>query len=76
MRGAREPHERREYTPRRSNAPRDPFFDQPYESGQPAQEQPAWETAAKSASPRGISANIKPKKKVAALFKTVTEPQT
>jgi superfamily II DNA/RNA helicase len=74
-REAREPRERREYAPRRSNAPRDPFFDQPYEPGQPAQEQPAWETAAKSASPRGISANIKPKKKVAALFKTVTEPQ-
>jgi len=75
-RETREPRERREYAPRRSNAPRDPFFDQPYESTLPSEAQPAWEAAAKTAAPRGISANIKPKKKVAALFKTVTEPQT
>jgi len=72
----RERRERRDYAPRRSNTPRDPFFDQPYESSLPEQAQPAWEAAAKSAAPRGISANIKPKKKVAALFKTVTEPQS
>jgi superfamily II DNA/RNA helicase len=75
-RETREPRERREYAPRRSNAPRDPIFDQPYESSLPSQAQPAWEAAAKTAAPRGFSANIKPKKKVAALFKTVTEPQT
>ena len=47
--------------------PRDPFFDQPYET--PASETaPAWEAAARPAA-RGISANIKPKRKVAALFK-------
>jgi len=76
VRETREPRERREYAPRRSNAPRDPIFDQPYESSLPSQAQPAWEAAAKTAAPRGFSANIKPKKKVAALFKTVTEPQT
>ena len=63
----REP--RREPAPRRS-APRDPFFDQPYEASLPAEAQPAWEASAKAAGPRSISANIKPKKKVAALFKT------
>jgi hypothetical protein len=73
-RETREPRERREYAPRQSNAPRDPFFDKPYESTLAAEAQPAWEAAAKSAGPRGMSANIKPKKKIAALFKTaVTE---
>jgi hypothetical protein len=73
-RETREPRERREYAPRPSSAPRDPFFDQPYASTLSAEAQPAWEAAAKSAGPRGMSANIKPKKKVAALFKTaVTE---
>ncbi len=70
-REAREPREHRE--PRREpvrSAPRDPFFDQPYESTLPAEVQPDWEAAAKAAPPRGISANIKPKRKVAALFKT------
>jgi len=48
-------------------APKDPFFDQPYEA--PAREQaPAWD-GNKPASTR-ISANIKPKRKVAALFKS------
>jgi superfamily II DNA/RNA helicase len=68
----REPRERREYAPvRQASSARDPFFDQPYEATAAAQEPPAWEAAAKSAPARsGISANIKPKKKVAALFKT------
>jgi hypothetical protein len=62
--------ERREYAPRQA-APRDPFFDKPYESSLPAEAQPAWEDAAKSGASRSsVSANIKPKKKVAALFKT------
>jgi ATP-dependent RNA helicase RhlE len=47
--------------------PRDPFFDQPYQP--PAAEAPpAWEAAAKPAN--RVSANIKPKRKVAALFKS------
>jgi superfamily II DNA/RNA helicase len=49
---------------------RDPFFDKPYEpvvvADKPA---PSWEAAARPAA-RGISANIKPKRKLAALFKT------
>ncbi|MBC7610775.1 MAG: DEAD/DEAH box helicase [Polaromonas sp.] len=74
QRERREPHqlrERREHTPhRQAAAPRDPFFDQPYESTAAPDAQPAWEAAAKATPARsGVSANIKPKKKVAALFK-------
>jgi superfamily II DNA/RNA helicase len=69
----REPREFRERSdapPHRQAAPRDPFFDQPYESSAAPDAQPAWEAAAKSNPARGgVSANIKPKKKVAALFK-------
>jgi ATP-dependent RNA helicase RhlE len=63
--------ERREAPPRRQHAaPRDPFFDQPYESTAAPDVQPAWEAAAKASPARGaVSANIKQKKKVAALFK-------
>ncbi len=64
--------ERREAPPHRQPAaPRDPFFDRPYESAAAPDAHPAWETAAKANPARhGVSANIKPKKKVAALFKT------
>ncbi len=67
----REFRERREAPPHRQTAaPRDPFFDQPYESTAAPDAQPAWEAAAKANPARnGVSANIKPKKKVAALFK-------
>ena len=67
----REFRERREAPPHRQfAAPRDPFFDQPYESAVAPDAQPAWEAAAKANPARsGVSANIKPKKKVAALFK-------
>ncbi len=52
------------------SAPRDPFFDQPYEApAVPAESVPSWEASARAA-PRGISANIKTKRKVAALFKS------
>jgi ATP-dependent RNA helicase RhlE len=60
--------EERRREPRAAQAPKDPFFDQPYEA--PATEQPpAWEANAKPATAR-VSANIKPKRKVAALFKS------
>ncbi|MEJ8849156.1 DEAD/DEAH box helicase [Variovorax rhizosphaerae] len=63
LRGGGRPH-------RAPAAPRDPFFDKPYEPGQ-SDAAPAWEAAAKSVpAVRGISANIKSKRKVAALFKT------
>ena len=48
--------------------PADPFFEQPYQPPQ-RDEAPAWEASAKPASAR-VSANIKPKRKVAALFKS------
>ena len=55
--------------PRAPSAPRDPFFEQPYEA--PATDAaPAWEASAKPATTSRISANIKSKRKVAALFKT------
>jgi ATP-dependent RNA helicase RhlE len=57
--------------PRPAPASRDPFFDQPYQP--PAVDAtPTWEAAAKPSSTR-ISANIKPKRKVAALFKSEPE---
>jgi superfamily II DNA/RNA helicase len=51
--------------------PRDPFFDKPYEPSEPvaAEAKPSWEASARPAS--RISANIKPKLKVAALFKSL-----
>ena len=63
--------ERREYTPHRQPAAsRDPFFDKPYEASAASDAQPSWEAASKTANARnGTSANIKPKKKIAALFK-------
>ena len=70
-RESREFRERREAPlHRKPAAPRDPFFDQPYEANAAPDAQPAWETAAKAVPVRsGVSANIKPKKKIAALFK-------
>ena len=70
----RERRERREYNPHRQPVvSRDPFFDQPYEPVA-ANAQPAWEAAIKSNPARnGVSANIKPKKKVAALFRPAAE---
>ncbi len=44
----------------------DPFFDKPYEASA-AEAEPAWERKVPAA-PRGMSPNIKPKKRVAALF--------
>ncbi|HEY0818413.1 MAG TPA: DEAD/DEAH box helicase [Rhizobacter sp.] len=50
-------------------AARDPFFDKPYEPSVSA-EAPAWDNGKAAPAPagRGLSPNIKPKKKVAALF--------
>jgi superfamily II DNA/RNA helicase len=52
--------------PQAPRAASDPFFDKPYEPSATAAE-PAWERKA-PATPRGISPNIKPKRRVAALF--------
>jgi ATP-dependent RNA helicase RhlE len=70
-RESREPRERREPRGFRPAMPsRDPFFDKPYEA--PAAEvKPNWESGVASPTTRsGVSANIKTRRKVAALFKT------
>ena len=48
--------------------PSDPFFDLPYEASGTAE--PSWDSKspASTITPRGLSPNIKPKRKVAALF--------
>ena len=58
---------RRDFS-RPAPASRDPFFDKPYEAVAASEAAPAWEATVKQAS-RGMSANIKPKRRVAALFK-------
>jgi len=65
-RASREPAYRSAGAAMPSRPPRDPFFDQPYEPSTGSGE-PAWERKTPPA-PRGISPNIKPKRKVAALF--------
>jgi hypothetical protein len=63
----------------------DPFFDKPYESapapavvsadGVVVAATPSWEAATKASPARaGKSANIRSKKRVAALFQAITEP--
>ncbi|MEO8858396.1 MAG: DEAD/DEAH box helicase [Burkholderiaceae bacterium] len=52
----------------------DPFFDKPYETPS-VQAAPAWESSAPRTA-RSISANIKPRRRVAALFKADAEPPT
>lgn len=65
---ARQDRPRRDYS-RPAQATRDPFFDKPYEA--PAAEcVPAWEAATIRPGARTISANIKSKRRVAALFKS------
>jgi superfamily II DNA/RNA helicase len=66
----------RERPPRREyaapSAPKDPFFEKPYEApALPEGAAPAWEAQQKQPTSR-VSANIKTKRKVAALFKTPT----
>ena len=73
--------QRAERPPRRDYArpqpvSRDPFFDKPYEAPSASQDNaPAWEPSVARPA-RSISANIKPKRRVAALFKTDPLPET
>jgi superfamily II DNA/RNA helicase len=53
----------------RGAASRDPFFEKPYEAPR-RDAAPTWEAAVKTTPARGISSNIKSKRKVAALFKS------
>jgi len=64
--------ERRRESSRPAPAPRDPFFDQPYQAPtEPVV--PTWEASAKPVGAR-VSANIKPRKRLAALFKSESTP--
>ena len=78
--GAVQDDSRQQFRPERSSAPRrdysrpapvarDPFFDKPYEAAPMSESLPSWEAGASRHGPRGISANIKPKRRVAALFR-------
>ena len=72
--GTREPTQAAQYprperSPRPAPAPRDPFFDKPYEAAPLTDAAPAWEASAARPGARSVSANIKPKRRVAALFK-------
>ena len=58
---------RRDFT-RSAPASRDPFFDKPYEPAPASEVVPSWEATVKQGM-RSISANIKPKRRIAALFK-------
>jgi superfamily II DNA/RNA helicase len=60
---------RRDYS-RPGTSSRDPFFDKPYEPAPVAEAAPSWEATATRHGARSISANIKPKRRVAALFKS------
>jgi ATP-dependent RNA helicase RhlE len=67
---ARAPRTSRPDYGRAAQTPRDPFFDKPYEPSAVGESAaPSWEATARPAA-RSISANIKPKMKVAALFKS------
>ena len=66
-----EPRAERPARPQRSSASRDPFFDKPYEAPEKAVDAvPAWDAHARQPV-RGVSANIKSKRKVAALFRSL-----
>ena len=62
--------ERRMESSRSKPAARDPFFDQPYQASDSAAVANGAAPVATVSSGRGISANIKPKRRVAALFKS------
>jgi len=65
------PNERRSGGYRPAAVSRDPFFDKPYEASTPDTAAPVWEKpTGPTPSRAGVSANIKPKRKVAALFKS------
>ena len=70
-----EPRAERPARPQRTSASRDPFFDKPYEAPEkPVDAVPSWEAHARQPV-RGVSANIKSKRKVAALFRSLPQPR-
>ena len=71
-RGDSQRSERSGYAPRRPTAPpSDPFFSKPYEPSVSAA--PQWEASPAPGSRTGMSSNIKPKRRTAALFKPQAE---
>ncbi|MFM2263339.1 MAG: hypothetical protein RI959_2015 [Pseudomonadota bacterium] len=68
---ASEHHRERQVRAHSPRAPADPLFDKPYEPSLAADTKPSWEASARPAAAKGLSAYIKPKRKVAALFKAV-----
>jgi superfamily II DNA/RNA helicase len=71
VREARPP--RPQPAPRAPRAPADPLFDQPYEPKADADTPPQWESAQRpTTNARALSPNIKPRRKVAALFKATS----
>jgi len=50
-------------------APADPLLDQPYEPALPPDVRPDWEQPVKTPAPKGLSAYVRPKRKVAALLR-------
>jgi ATP-dependent RNA helicase RhlE len=66
---SRAPQRSRFAEPLASRAPVDPFFNQPYEAAA-SQTEAAWDRKSTVLAQRGLSPNIKPKKRVAALFGT------
>ena len=73
-RESREPRGARAPAPRAARAPADPFFDQPYEAKPAGDAPPQWETAQRANAPKGLSPNIKQRRKVPALFKSSAPP--
>jgi ATP-dependent RNA helicase RhlE len=72
--GGREPDNRfapGNRAPRAPRAPADPLFDKPYEPSASADAKPSWE-ASQPAATRGLSPNIKTRKKLPALFKSAS----
>ena len=67
--------QRREPPAATPKAPYDPLFDKPYEPAATTQA-PAWESKGPAIKPRGVSANIRSRKKVAALFSKHDAPST
>ncbi|MCW5654500.1 DEAD/DEAH box helicase [Hydrogenophaga sp.] len=65
--------EARAAQPRPPRAPSDPLFDKPYEPSAAGDAPPAWEVAQRPAT-RSASPNIKTRRKVPALFKSVPAP--
>ena len=57
--------------PRAPRAPADPLFDKPYEPSAPSDAPPAWEVSQRSSPGRSLSPNIKTRRKVPALFKSM-----